>query len=231
MTYPNQNQNFPQYPGQPQFPQQGGYNPTPQFSHYQEPQQSPQPSLVQGSLDAFFQQPSVGGGPSLKFEVNTTHVGFIARTITNADIQQQTQPNSNTPATFKDGSPKFVMKVPLIVQPNNDYPDGQAQWYCSGAARDDLVRAMAEAGAPSGPPEKGALVTITCTGTRKSGPGMNPAKLYKIVYKRPDIQEPVEVAQEAPRLTAVPSTGSPEPVDGLDPDQQALMSRLVGAAA
>jgi len=67
------------------------------------------------------------------------------------------------------------MKVPLQMQPSQAYPDGLATWFVKGQARDELVRAMAEAGAPAGPPEAGAIIDITFVAER-AVPGMNPAK-------------------------------------------------------
>lgn len=251
MTFPNGY--VQQFPGQPQFPgqaqqypaqpQQGGYAPVgvPQgYGHQLPPQAAPVTPPASGSLDDFFSQPSVGGGPALKFEVNTTHVGLVARPVTNADIRQQTIPGSNAPATYRDGRPKWVMVVPLVVQQSPAYPEGQAQWYVAGGARDELVRAMAEAGAPAGPPEAGALISITCTGTRSSGPGMNPAKVYKIVYQRPEgaataaaTPEPVAEAPApaAPSTTPAvqaPAPTAPQPPADMSPEQQALLSRLGG---
>jgi len=195
----------PQYQAPPQqfAPQYGapqGYAPMPQF------QQPPAQPLVQGSLDDYFAQPSTGGGAALKFpQVGVTHIGIVSRPITNADIQQQTQPGTNMPAFFKDGRAKFVMKVPLKVDPQPGHEDGQAQLYVAGGMRDELVRAMAEAGAPEGPPEAGAVIQITCTGTRPSGAGMNPAKVYQIRYTRPGEQPqmaPAPVQQQAPQQMA-----------------------------
>lgn len=195
-------------PQQPQYPPaQQGYAPPPmgyptnQYPPAQGgyPMQPPPVQLAAGSLDAFYSQPSVGGGAALKFEAprpspapgypdipGTTYVGVVSREVTSADVQQQTNPQNGQAATFKDGRPKFVMKVPLQVQPTADRPDGLAQWYVAGAARDELARAMAAVGAPEGPPEAGAVVQITCTGTRPSGAGMNPSKVYQVNYQRPN---------------------------------------------
>lgn len=269
MTAPNsfpQYSQFPQQPGfppgfqqqpqQPQYP--GGYAPQPQIMQQLPHTQMPAAPLQAGSLDDFFGQPSVGGGPALKFEVGTTHVGIVSRAVTNADIQQQTIPGTNTPATYKDGRPKWVMKVPLQVQPTQENPDGQAQWYVSGGARDELVRAMAEVGAPQGPPEAGAAISVTCTGTRPAGAGMNPAKVYKVQYRRPQnaasatapevtaaavapeptvappVAPEVPVAAPAAAPTATPPAAqaaqpaAPQPPADMSPAQQELLKSLGG---
>jgi hypothetical protein len=213
---PDQAQQQFQAPAQPGYPPQQyaapqGYAPAPgyvappqQFAapQYGQPQQ-PAPQLAAGSLDAFYSQPSVGGGAALNFPVGTTHVGIVSRPITNADIQQQTNRGTGLPATFKDGRPKFVMKVPLVVTPSQNHPDGIAQWYCAGAARDELIRAMAEAGAPEGPPEAGAALEITCTGERPVQ-GMNPAKTYRVRYTRPQGAAQASVAQASPQQVSAP---------------------------
>lgn len=209
--YPAQpQQQFPQQPPaqqfvpQPQFapgfPAQQGYPPA-QFA-------PPAAPLAQGSIDDFYSQPSTGGGKSLSFaQVGVTHVGIVTRAITAGDIQQQTDTRGN-PQTFRDGRPKFVMKVPLqLLQPSPEYPDGLATWFVKGQARDELVRAMSEAGAPAGPPEAGAVIQITHTGTRSAGPGMNPAKLFAIQYRRPDGSAPAAVQQ--PQAPAQPVAQAP----------------------
>lgn len=228
--YPTAPQAYPPQQFAPQYPQAPGYPQAPQG------QQIPAgPPLATGTLDGYFSQPSSGGGAALKFTAptpspapgypdipGTTHVGVVARPITNADIQQQTQPGSGLPATYRDGRPKFVMKVPLQVQPGPEHPDGLAQWYVAGGARDELVRAMSAAGAPEGPPEAGAVISVTCTGTRASGAGMNPAKTYAVTYQRPagvsagpgvqqqaDVHPPASAPQPLAPMATLPPQGPP----------------------
>lgn len=208
----------PQYPGYPQQAQQpvqqpyappayappagapGGYPP----QGYPPVQQ--QAPLAQGTLDDFYNQPSSGGGPSLKFEqLNTRYVGIVSRPLGPGDVQQQTD-TQGRPLTFRDGSPKWVMKVPLQMQPSAQYPDGLAQWYVKGGARDELSRAMAAAGAPTGPPEQGAIIDITFVSTRNSGAGMNPAKVFQVVYTRP---QDAGAASPAPASQVVQTQGQP----------------------
>lgn len=213
-------QGYPQQvqpPIQPQFPQappqQGGYPPQgypaqpypPQG--YGQPGMAPpgpqQPPLVQGTLADFYNQPSTGGGPSLKFEqLNTRYVGVVTRAIGSGDVQQQTD-TQGRPLTFRDGRPKWVMKVPLQMQPSATYPDGLAQWYVKGGSTAELTRAMAEAGCPESViqagPEAGAVIDVTFVSTRNSGPGMNPAKVFRVNYQRPNgtaAAAPVEAPQQ-----------------------------------
>ena len=202
----------PTYPPPPAYPPQAppGYPPPAAYpqappGYPQAPQgypQAPPPvaAPMPGTLDDFYAQPSTGGGKSLAFEhPGTQYIGIVTRPISNADIEQQTNPSTKEPAFFKDGRPKYVMRVPLQMQPSAAYPDGLAQWYCRGSARDELIRAMAEVGAPEGPPEAGAIITITMTGTRPAGAGMSPAKLFQVQYRRPQGAQPAApVAAPAP---------------------------------
>jgi hypothetical protein len=233
--------------GYPAAPQQ--YGPPQGYPQSYAPPAQPAPPLAAGSLDAFYQQPSSGGGAALKFEPGTRHVGVVSRPITNADIQQQTNPGNGQPAFFRDGRPKFVMKVPLQLQPTPDRPDGLGQWFVAGAARDELVRAMAEAGAPDGPPEAGAVIDITCTGTRPAGPGMNPAKIYQVRYRRPNAPQqpalqpapasvqqipapPQQVPAQAPQTPVTPpAPPAPAATAELTAAQKALLAQLTGQTA
>lgn len=232
MTYPQQ-PGFPPVPGTaaPTPPAPGGYPqpPAPQYMpqgfpaqqpYYPQPPQygapqQPAPQLAAGSLDAFFSQPSSGGGAALKFEVNTAHVGVVSRPLTHGDVQQQTNPGNGQPSYYKDGRPKFVMKVPLKVAVSQAHSDGQAQWFVAGAARDELLRAQLEAGAPEGPPEAGAVIYVQCTGTRPSGPGMNPAKTYAVRYWRPGNPEGLQFAAQCgidmSGVTTGPAAENPAP--------------------
>jgi hypothetical protein len=215
----------PQYP--PQFPQQPAqaypqqYAPPapqqypPQYAPQGYPQQAyaPPPPLPTGTLDSFYEQPSGGGGPSWKFNnkpVGTSYAGIVARPVTDADVRAQTD-NAGRSVTYKDGRAKFVMVVPMQIQPSQEYPDGVAGWWVKGQARDELARAMAEAGAPVGPPEAGAGIRVTKVGERQV-PNMTPQILYRVEYMRPNgaapvappATQPVQYAQPAPVLPPAP---------------------------
>lgn len=199
----------PQYPqapyGQPPVQQQ----PYPAQPYAQQPQQAPAQPLAEGSLDAFYGQPSAASGPSLSWTgpdgspkpIGTTYVGVVARDVTNADVQQQTDFNTKAPLFYRDGRPKFAMKVPLRVQPSNEFPDGEASWYVKGQARDELVRAMSAVGV-TGSPKEGAVIQITLVQRRNMGRGMNPANVVQVTYQpgaggAPAPEQPT-VAQAAP---------------------------------
>jgi hypothetical protein len=207
-TYP------PQYPQPQQFPQQAPPQPpaqfAPQFPQQAYPQQfapqiPPAQPLAQGTIDDFYNQPSAGGSPALKFPdraYGTVYVGIVERPLANGDIQQQTD-IQNRPLFFKDGRPKFVMRVPLQMQPQANHPDGRGTWFVKGGDREELARAMAEAGAPEGPPEHRAVIQITYTQDQQSGAGMNPRKVKQVAYTRPDGAAPVVPAAPSPAAVAL----------------------------
>lgn len=205
-------QQYPQQPAAPQYPgypPQQGYAPAPQ--QYAPAPAQPQQPLATGTIDDYYSQPSTGGGAGLKFTgpnnqplINQSYVFQVTRPIGNGDIQQQTD-QLGKPLFFRDGRPKFVMIVPVqLLEPSPNHPDGLAKWYVKGAARDELARAMTEAGAPEGPPEAGAVIRVTLTGTRQSGPGMNPAHVFAVQYVRPQGATNAP-AQPAPQAAAAPA--------------------------
>lgn len=190
---------MPQYPAQqppaPQYPQQQ-YGVAQYPPAYAQPPAPAAPPPPPGTLDQFYSQPSAGGGPSFKFmdaarqpQIGKSYAGFVARPVTDADIRAQTDNNGRV-QTYKDGRTKYVMVVPMQVQPSQEFPDGQAGWWVKGQARDELARAMAEAGAPQGPPEAGAFIRVTLVGVRPV-PNMNPAYQYRVEYVRPNGAAPV----------------------------------------
>lgn len=201
----------PQFPGYPpQFPQQPVY--PPQFPGYppqgfpQQPPAAPQ-QLAQGSLDDFYNQPASGGSKALAFPIiGTRYIGAVERPITNGDVQQQTSPpaQGSVPQWYKDGRPKLTMRIPLQMQPLPEFPDGRATWFVKGADRDELARAMAEAGAPEGPPEHGAIIDITYTNDVASGAGMNPRKAKRIAYIRPNNTAPAAGTPASPAVQVGP---------------------------
>lgn len=212
-TYPPQ-----QYPQQPQgYPAQPAY-PQAYPQAYAQPQYAPAappaPPLPTGSLDGYWQQPSSSGGPSFKFNgkpLGTSYAGIVARPVTDSDIRAQTN-NAGQVQTYKDGRAKFVMVVPMQVQPSPEFPEGQAGWWVKGQARDELARAMAEVGAPAGAPEAGAGIRVTLVGQRQV-PNMNPQLLYRIDYMRPNgaAPAPVPVAAAVQQISAPASQPAPMP--------------------
>ena len=207
-------------------PHQAGQYPTPGGYPQQNPHQSAPP--VQATIDDFYRQPTTGGGKALSFtEVGTTYTGTVARDITVGDIQQQTD-TQGRPLSFRNGQPKLVMKVPLHMTPDASYPDGVATWYVKGQAREELLQAMTEAGAPAGPPEAGATITVTYIGQRANGGGLNPTKLFQVRYQRSVAA--IRATQEHPPVPAPPGpvASAPPAAGGLTAEQQALFDRITG---
>jgi len=105
--------------------------------------------------------------------------GIVARKMTVGDIRQQTDA-SGKPAVYRDGQPKTAMVVPLIID-----GEGEASWMVRGQARDELARAMAEAGcAPAAMPEAGARIEVEALEPRKI-PGHGSQPVVKVTYTLP----------------------------------------------
>ena len=200
-------------------PPQQGYAP-PQF------QQPAPPPVPQGDIDDFYAQPS-GSGKAISYtgkQPGWTISGIVARPVTKADIQPQTDKNNNI-GRWRDGRVKYQMIVPLNVAPSPEHPEGMAAWYVKGQSRDELNRAMAEAGRPPNtPPEAGARVDITFTGTRPI-PGMSPQNLIQVRYTPPQnastpqvqtgtSQQPAQQLQPAQAMPAEAATAAPAPAYG-----------------
>jgi hypothetical protein len=239
MNYPQQGyppaQQYPPQPPPQQLPPQG-YPPQPQQPYAQPgypPQQYPQgygqqpapqgPPPAEGSLDAFYAQPSGSFGGSITWSSNngrdpkpigTSYAGIVARDLTNADVIQDSDPKTGQLKTYRDGRPKFVMKVPLLVQPSQEFPEGEATWFVRGQARDELTRAMQEAGV-QGAPQKGAGMRITLVERKppRQGGGF-PANIVRVDYMPPqgDGQQAQAPAQQAPQAAPQQPQVDPQPI-------------------
>lgn len=224
----------------------------PRFS----PQQPAQP-LAQGSIDDFYAQPTVSGGPSVSWkdaQIGAVVVGIVAHDVTSSDIQQETN-TQGLPQFYRDGRPKFVMRLPLRVAPDTTFPDGQAVLYVKGQLRDELQRAMSAAGV-SGAPRAGAAIQVTLTGRRAARTaGFSPANQFAVVYQdapetgapaqapaplapqpvaqvpqqppAPQVQAPQFQAPQAAPQPVAPQSGA---LEGFTPEQAALFARLAGQA-
>ena len=207
-------QAYPQAPAPQGYPQQAyPAPPAPQqYAVYppQAPPQQPAQPLATGSIDDYYSQPTSGGGPSISWKekpLGTAYAGVVIRDVTNGDIQQQTNFQTKAPEFYKDGRPKFVMKVPLLMQPTAEFPEGEATLFVRGRMRDELVRAMGEAGV-TGAPKKGDVIIVTLVDKKASGQGLNPANVFAIQYQPAD--RAAEPQQAAP--PAAPQPAPPAPV-------------------
>lgn len=168
------------YPPQPPAPYgQPGYG--------QPPAQPPMPQGAKGTLDDFYGQPTIGGGKGLNWKNmpnGYTYVGVVTRTPVDSDVFQDSDPITKQLKTFRDGSPRLVLPVQLRIHwmdqlQQTTYPDTEARLFLRGGMRDEVTRAMQEAGV-SGVPQQGALMIITLT-ERK--PGQNIAtNVYAVQY-------------------------------------------------
>lgn len=212
-----QQQPYPQQPVAPApYPQQAYPQTAPQqFVGYPPqgaPQQPSQP-LATGSIDDYYSQPTSGGGPSISWNekpIGTSYAGIVTRDVTDGDIQQQTNFQTKAPEFYKDGRPKFVMKVPLALQPSQEFPEGEATLFVRGRMRDELVRAMGEAGV-SGAPKKGDVIHVTLAGKKPSGQGLNPANVFAIVYQPAARQAETQTTPAAPASAPVQQQVVTEP--------------------
>lgn len=212
--YPSeQPQQFQQPAPQPYAqpaPQPGGYLPV-QQGYPQQPQafapqgypqvpQQPAVPLADGSLDAFYSQPTLGGGPGISWKGKPdgyTVQGVVPRDVTNADVSQEVgAPNTaeaGKPKFYRDGRPMFVMAVPLQVPVSQEFPEGEARLYVRGQLREALAAAMTQAGA-QGSPAAGATITVTLV-QRKQGRGAIPQNIFAVTYTPPGGQPP-QVSQQ-----------------------------------
>lgn len=245
----------PQYP-QPAPPQQfpGVYGAPPAYGGFQPPQQyPPQPpmQLQNGTLSDYFNQPSTDGGPGLTWRdkvtkadkpIGSRYIVQIIRDVKDSDVRQQTtMATPQTPAqpkAYRDGRPMLEMAVPcrLLEAIPHEFPDGTATWYVKGQGRDELVRAMTEAGAPKpGEPQGGDMAVITLTERKPSRGGGVPANIVAVQYQcaNPNLvtvaPSPAPVAQPAPQAPQYPpataAVQSPPgaPTAPLDPAVQAAL--------
>lgn len=185
-SQPMYNPNAPQgY--QPPAPQ---YGPPPGVPNtgYGQPQQPPVPQGAKGTLDDFYGQPSGPSGKGISWKQKPDgyrYVGVVRRTPTDSDVFQDSDPQTKQLKTWRDGTPKMVLPVPLTLAwldqfQQMEYPDREAAVFLRGNMRDEVTRAMQEAG-QSGVPQQGALTDITLTHRK---PGNNIAtNMYSVIYR------------------------------------------------
>lgn len=223
---PQQYQTPPQQPYQQQAPQ---YAP-------QQPQAPAGPPPVQGTLEGFYGQPTGSYGPSISWKGapdGTSVSGVVARDVTDSDVRQQTDPQTQQLKFYRDGRPQLVMIIPLDVQASQTFPEGTASLWVQGAMRTELERASKAAGR-EGAPKAGDRITVTLTG-RKPGRGSIPKNEYRIEYDAAGRAAPAQEAPEQPQQFAqggyVGRADVPTPAgvpQGLTPEQRELLAKLQG---
>lgn len=222
-TVPQQPQQFAQPPAYGYPGQQGAYPVAPPQGYPQAyAQQPPAPQLppMTASLDDYFNQPSAGWGPAWQLGNNvpagTSYIGIVAQHITKAHLEFATDQNTKQVRTFKNGEPVMNMKVPLYVAPDQRFTEGRAQFYVGPGEKDALAAAMAAAGAPEGPPELGAMIRTTKTGSRGNSYGSQ-SSIKQVEYWRPEQarefapQLGIAYPDITPAPAPAPAHAAPEP--------------------
>ena len=226
----------PQYPVPPQpqpYPQQAYpaqqppvYQAPPQayppqgYAPQQAPQQPTVP-LANGTLDDYYSQPTGSAGPGISWKdkpIGTSYAGVVTRDVTNGDVIQDTDFTTKQPKFYSDGRPVFVMKVPLRNAPTQEFPDGEFGFYVRGQAREELARAMSEAGV-QGAPKAGDVIQVTLVQRKPSRRGGNPANIVQIAYTPAGGQAPAQqqapavqpAAQPVPQVPAAQPVAQPAP--------------------
>jgi hypothetical protein len=200
-----------------------GYAP-PQYA----PPAAPPVVLATGTIDQFYSQPTGSSGPGVSWKnkpLGTTYVGLVTRDVVQGDIQQDIDFQTKQPKFTRGGQPVFIMKVPLQVQPCQEFPEGEFTFYVRGQAREELVRAMAQAGL-EGAPKGGALIQVTLI-QRKPNQSGNPTNIVQISYT-PDYNQvpaaPAPVQQQfqpqAPSPQFQAPQQAPQQVQYAQPAQQ-----------
>jgi hypothetical protein len=210
----------PAYQPQPQYGAPQGY-PQPQYGA---PQAAPPaPQLARGSLDDFLNQPSGGsGGAGVQKWFSGKQIGSwlhleVVRDLTNADVRQQTDING-VPATYKSGDPKFVLIIPVKVLASSDgshpaiFTEGLGTVWVKGLLKDELTKALAQAGTTASTPPGGTQLVMSSAGEKPSNrPGFSPTKLYTFQASLPQGGAPAAPTAPAPQAPPVPPTQVPAP--------------------
>lgn len=218
MNFPNPQQFPPQYTTVPGYAQQPQYAP----QQYAQPQQAaPAPQLARGTIEDFFNQPSGGmGGVSVtKYFAGRVQGSWIhlrvLKDITNADVRQQTDINQ-VPQTFKDGTPKFVLIIPVQVIGSGDsqhpsvFTEGVGSLWVKGLLKDELTRAMTAGGDPTGIPKAGSEIVMISAGEKPSNrAGFSATKLYQLQYQAPVADPTAQSASAIPAAAVVPAPVTP----------------------
>lgn len=203
-TYPPQPGNPYAQPPAYQGPPQGYQAPQPYGQQPYAPPQPPAQPLATGTLDDYYNQPTSSSGPSIAWSTNgganqkplgQTYVGVVARDVTVGDIQQDTDPKTGAGKFYRDGRPRFLMKVPLksimggphptqVGPVPAEFPEGSGSWFVRGQSRDELTRAQTAAGLSGDlTPKEGDLISVTLVERRPSRGGGNPANIVQVTYQ------------------------------------------------
>lgn len=239
MNYPNPGYGQPPAPGygQPPYaPAQPGYGPPPGYGQapppppygqppapgYGQPPAAPAPRV---GKDDFLNQPQAGEGKSIAGWFKTPGQwlqGQIPRHINPvADTRVQTKYQSQEIDTYKDGTAKTTLTIPLqLIGPTPipaEFDGGRAVWIVSITDyRNEILPAMEAAGVPRKAdgnmpfPEKDAVLTIVFEGPKQIQNQGAPKKVKHCTYYRPP---GVEAGQPAAQFDT-PAAGAPQAAPG-----------------
>lgn len=167
----------------------------------------PQAPTVHGSMDAFGSQPSGGGGPGISFKdapFGTTYQMTVKRDARDADVIQDRQPASQGGAlkTRRDGSPQWVLTVPVylpttpVYQGGPAFPEGEATLYVRSGIRDALVDAYGG----QIDPKAGDQITLTLTERKQVQNAAIPKNVFRaqVLRNGQPITPAVAQAAQAP---------------------------------
>ena len=229
--YPQQapaQQPYQQAPQAPAYGQQaGGMGWQPQ-GYPQQFQQAPQgPPPAQGSLDAFNAQPVTGRPQGISFkgvqpgQPGYQFVGTVAKDVTDSDVAQDRDPQTQQLKFFRDGRPKFHMAITLQLAPGTyneaTFPGGLATLYVRDRMHADMSAAMASAGV-KGAPKAGDTIAVALI-ERRAGRGTIPANIYQVQYAAGPGWQGQQAPQQAPAPVPQPSA-VPAPVETIQQGQQ-----------
>lgn len=162
------------------------------------------------------------GAPAIKF----TSVGdSVSGIITDAEVRQQRDYDSNEPKFWDDGKPmmEVILTITTSLRDSSiEDDDGTRRVFCRGqmltAMRDAVRKAKARK------PEVGGKVTITHSGLGEAKKrGFNPPKLFTVAYEPPT----------AVQMDAMFAEGEPTPAAVVDSVTEAISNQadLLGQAA
>lgn len=134
-----------------------------------------------------------GGGKAAKFE----NIGdTVEGTITDAQVSQQTDMETQQPLTWTDGSPRMQLVITLQTsERSDDNDDGLRRIFAKGgkyevasgagsSLKDAIADAVKKAGAKS--LDAGGTLKVGYTGEgKKTNRGFSAPKLYRATYSPP----------------------------------------------
>jgi hypothetical protein len=227
-------------PVPPQYAPQSGY---PQYANQPvgAPQAAPLPPVATGSLSDFYGQTSGVAGEAWSFKTpGDTQRGLVTAEAT---VEQDRDFDTKQPLTYRDGSPVWIMVIPLK---NADQTDAKLYVRGSkpGSLRVELAEAMKKAGLAEGTaPEVNSVITVQFLGkeARQGKKTSFMQNIFAVDYDRQFVQgapaAPVAAPAPAPAAPVVAPApiqfpqAPPAPVAPVAPAAPVDFSQLAAAQA